>query len=195
VTRQKPPRGRERPRFASLFGGQNPCRLRGVAPGHDATCTEGVAGFLPRLALTKPWYRILTNSWSEPCAVFEGVRGRLQLVENSRIIIRLCPSNVETTLCAGIGSSNASRSQCRDGFRFWLFSVTSLGVLALGAVHPSSPRSGNLKGGCQRRGSCGDFTRLWPNPQTATARAIASGDEHHPAPARQTEQPRNNFFQ
>src|SRR6516162_2625417 len=38
VTRQKPPRGRERPHFARLFAGQNPCRLRGSLPatGHPA---------------------------------------------------------------------------------------------------------------------------------------------------------------
>src|SRR6516225_3632359 len=105
VTRQKPPRGRERPRFARCFAGRNLCGLRGRSRPR-VPCAQDISGFSPRLALTKPWYRILTNSWSEPGAVFKRARGRLQLVENSRIIIRLCPSYAETTPCAGIGSSN-----------------------------------------------------------------------------------------
>jgi len=63
VTRQKPPRGRERPRFAlAVLQAKTPPGCWGRSRPR-VPCAQRISGFLLRLALTKPWYRILTNPW------------------------------------------------------------------------------------------------------------------------------------
>ena len=63
VTWQKPPRGRERPRFAlAVLQAKTPPGCWGRSRPR-VPCAQRISGFLLRLALTKPWYRILTNPW------------------------------------------------------------------------------------------------------------------------------------
>ena len=69
VTRQKPLCGRERPRFAlAVLQAKTPPGCWGRSRPR-VPCTQGISGFLLRLALTRPWYRILTNSWYQETTI------------------------------------------------------------------------------------------------------------------------------